>query len=81
MKSMIIEELSNRVNVIKCYRIGYSQWSCHNRSFIIKRYYDLCTSKEHIRHEEDPTHPILAKELTKFLFPDDLYLHGLEGKR
>jgi len=48
MKSMIIEKLSNRVNMVKCSKIGYSQWSCHNRSLIIKRYYGLCTSKEPI---------------------------------
>jgi hypothetical protein len=29
MKPMIIEELSNRVNMVKCSRIGYSQCSYH----------------------------------------------------
>ena len=29
IKSMIIEELSNRANVIECSRVSYSQWSYH----------------------------------------------------
>ena len=32
--------------MIKCSRIGYSQRSCHNCSFFIKRYYDLWASKK-----------------------------------